>query len=318
MCSSAIRSSSLVDTPGLAASTTRLQRLVHQGVGPVHDRQLRGGLEDHHARTVPNASRTRLNTSSGSTPPSDLAQDAAPPVVVEQRRGVLAVDPHSLAHHDLAVVLALHEGAAAGVANPFGLGRLARHVVDRAARRARPAARDARQDVRVRDVEVEHGIDAPAQLGQQPVQQDRLGGGPRITVVHATERRPLAVQALGEHLAHHLVRDQLAAVHVPLGLLAEGGALGDLLAEQVPGRDVQQLERRRNALGLRSLAGAGRAEQYHVEGACHHSLIPCGRAGGGPSRNRRSGASPSAPRSAAPCPSPRPPRSAAMCRRSRT
>ena len=75
----------------------------------------------------------------------------------------------------------------------------------------------------------------------------------------------VGVDALHDHTADHLVRHELAFVHVPLRLLAELRAVLDRLAQDVASRVIGQVEVLDEPLGLRSLAGPGRAEQDEIE-----------------------------------------------------
>ena len=70
------------------------------------------------------------------------------------------------------------------------------------------------------------------------------------------------VELLQDHVADQLVRHQVAAVHVLLGLGPELGAVLHGGAQDVARRVVGQVEVVDEALGLGSLAGAGRSEQY--------------------------------------------------------
>ena len=73
-----------------------------------------------------------------------------------------------------------------------------------------------------------------------------------------------AVDALHDHLADQVVRDEVALLHVLLGLLADRGLLLDREAQDVAGGVVGQVEIVDEALGLGALAGAGRAEEDEV------------------------------------------------------
>ena len=70
-------------------------------------------------------------------------------------------------------------------------------------------------------------------------------------------RQPFADQA-----EHDLVGHELAGVHRGLGPLAELGAARDGVAQQVAGGHLRNARLVAQALGLRTLAGAGCAKQY--------------------------------------------------------
>ena len=74
-----------------------------------------------------------------------------------------------------------------------------------------------------------------------------------------------ALDPLGDHPDDHIVRDQVAAVHVLLGRLAELGPLRHGGPEDVAGRVVGQAEVLLQAFSLRSLSGPGGSEQDQIQ-----------------------------------------------------
>ena len=81
---------------------------------------------------------------------------------------------------------------------------------------------------------------------------------------------PLAQSGLSSRSAmmpiDEIVRDEIAAVHDRLGLLAELGSRGDGRAQHVAGRKLDQPPLILENLGLCAFAGARRAEQDQVHG----------------------------------------------------
>jgi hypothetical protein len=71
-------------------------------------------------------------------------------------------------------------------------------------------------------------------------------------------------EAILDHCVGDAVGDVLAGVHVPLCPAPELGALGHVRAEDVAGRDRRDIEVGAQALGLRALAGARRAEKHET------------------------------------------------------
>ena len=166
---------------------------------------------------------------------------------------------------------------------PSARGGWARHVVDRAARRARPPPRDPRQEVRVRDVEESTTSTRRSSSASRSVEQDRLvrrcAGSRRTT-------QPSAACWLCRRLASILPTTSSGTSSprfmYPLASSPRAVAFATSSRSRSPVEMCSSSNARRKALGLRPLPGAGRAEQDHVEGASHHRVIPCARACGGP------------------------------------
>src|SRR3954453_4229563 len=245
----------------------------------------------------------------------EAVQDVALVVVVDERRGLVAVDLQAAAHRLLAVVLALAERLAVDVADLVVLRRVVLEVVGVAVRAHAPA-REPLHDVVLGHVDEERGREPAVDLPQRLVERLGLLVGAR----EAVEEEAVLGVRLGEPVEDHadddLVGDEVAAVHVLLGLLAEVRLLLDRLAQHVPRRDVREREVLLEALRLGALSRAGRAEQDevelgHRERESQHAAIAGGdadpRAGTlSTSGSPRSCASSAAPRAASSCPGRRP------------
>jgi hypothetical protein len=92
---------------------------------------------------------------------------------------------------------------------------------------------------------------------REPVQHDRLA--------------VQAVQRVADRLHDHLVRHEVAAVHVLRRAAPEVGALGVRLAEQFARRQDRVAEPFAQPLGLHALAAARRSEQH--DGRLHGDII---------------------------------------------
>ncbi len=109
--------------------------------------------------------------------------------------------------------------------------------------------------------EFQDHVEAVPGPGEHPVQSFHLGDIAGITV----EQEPLGgirlPEPVGDHVVGHLVRYELADVGIATGQQAQLGVPGDVGAEDVSGGDRGHLQPLGQPLRLRTLAGAGRAEQ---------------------------------------------------------
>ena len=160
------------------------------------------------------------------------------------------------------VVVALDHPAAARVAGPVDGGWQV-HVVDALAVLAHPAPGQAVEHDGARDVEVDREVegvcadDAVELLGLVQVAREAVEHEP---VVERAARR----EALLHQPERDLVGDELALVHVALGLEPERGAVGRLVAKHVAGRKVREAKMLSEARGLGALAGTLLAQQHQA------------------------------------------------------
>ena len=207
-----------------------------------------------------------------------LARAVDPPhqpllvVVVDQRLGLLVVDAQPVADHVRLVVVALDQTRAVLIADALVLGRVELDVVVVAGLHAHPPAREPADDLLVGHVDQQRRGDPAAQLGQLLVERLGLLDRARKAVEDEAVLGVVLLQALGGHRDDQIVGHEVAGVHVALRLLAELGPFLDVRAQHVAGRDERQLEVGPQAIGLRPLARAGRAEQDQIELGHERSL----------------------------------------------
>ena len=134
-------------------------------------------------------------------------------------------------------------------------------MVDGAVGRADRAAGDARHQLLAGHLDVDGGIDLLAAAGQRLVEGLGLGDRAREAVQDRTAGSLGLAQLLHEHVDGDVVGDQLAAVHVGLGPLAQRRAVAQGRAEQVAGGQVRDAQVSAQRLGLGALAGGHRADQ---------------------------------------------------------
>ena len=128
----------------------------------------------------------------------------------------------------------------------------------------RTAAEALRRDL-VGDLKQDHGVERLADLLEHRVERFRLRDRPREAVQH----EPVLVgEALADQTDHQLVRNEVAALEDRAHLRAELRPVGDRGAQDVARRDVRNVVRRGDPLGLRPLAGALWAENEYP----HRSL----------------------------------------------
>ncbi len=83
------------------------------------------------------------------------------------------------------------------------------------------------------DVHQHHGIDRLAQVGEQHVECAGLGDVARIAVEDEALGGVGTAEPLADQAEHDVVRHERAGIHRRLGLLAEFGAAGHGVAQQV-------------------------------------------------------------------------------------
>ena len=174
----------------------------------------------------------------------------------------------ALPHDRFVVVGALHHPAAAA---PAGGSAVADRRVGAAALANHPCRQPPHQ-LRFGDDHVDH--DQRIASGHEAVELGRLGDGAREPVEHEAADHVLAVEPLAHDPDHHLVADQLTAIHDLFRPQSNLGAGVHRLAQDVAGRYLRDPARARKPLCLRSLTGAGRAEHQQVQS--HMVTRACG------------------------------------------
>ena len=114
------------------------------------------------------------------------------------------------------------------------------------------------------DVKRDDAIQSLVHLFQTGLQRVRLGDRARKTVQDETVAAVGSHEALANDTHHDFVRHQAAGIHVLFRLASQRRALLDGSAQDIPGRDLRNGKAFRQHLGLRSLAGTGRSEQYQL------------------------------------------------------
>src|SRR3954454_17162121 len=209
--------------------------------------------------------------------PVEPAQQSAFLVVVLERLGLLMVRVEPLLDRRRSVVVALVQRLAALVAAVVVLGRVVRDVVQVAVR-ALPAAGEPFDDHLVRRVDGQRRGQLAAELLQLLPQRVRLRDVAREAVQQEAVVA-LVLDLVEDHLDHELVGNELAVVHVRLGLAAQVRLLPHVLPQEVARGDVGQIEVLTQACRLRALTGPGRTEENQVELAHKGDSSPGGRRG---------------------------------------
>ena len=145
---------------------------------------------------------------------------------------------------------------------PSAFGGLYVDVEDvRAVVAADAAAGDPLDDLVLGDLQVEDRVQLDALGLEHRVQRLGLRHVAREAVEQEAVRGVRLLHAVLGHPDGDLVRDQVAGVHVRLGLLAQLGALADVGAEEVARGDVRDRQVLGKVRSLRSLAGTGRSDE---------------------------------------------------------
>ena len=113
-------------------------------------------------------------------------------------------------------------------------------------------------------LQVDDLLDPLAEIGQHPVQRLGLRYGARKPVQDEAVLGVRLTEPLRDHGNDQLVRDELALIHVFLGLLAELGAVLDVGSQHVSGGDERKPEVDTQPVGLRSLPRSWWTKQDQV------------------------------------------------------
>ena len=119
----------------------------------------------------------------------------------------------------------------------------------------------------VRHLDVQHGVDLTAKRDHHLVERDGLLHRSREAIEHDASLRAGLADALPEHRDRDGVRHQRSASHVLAGLKAKRRLPLELVAEQVAGGDVRQAELATQVVSLRPFARSGRPEENQVHAA---------------------------------------------------
>ena len=140
----------------------------------------------------------------------------------------------------------------------------------------RPRDSSRRTSSSIGTCEVDRHLHGDPQLARGVVRDLGLVDRAREAVEHVAAGLARREDRLAQHVEHHLVRHEVSPRDVLLHLLAERGAVGDVLAQQVAARDVRDPEALGDADRLGPLAGAGGTDEQESHGG-HPALS--GRAG---------------------------------------
>src|SRR5688500_2903795 len=123
------------------------------------------------------------------------------------------------------------------------------------------ATDDAVDEIRERNLDGNHPVDLAVELGEDRIQELSLRHRPRVTVEDRAAFRIRLREALLDELTDHLVGHEPAVLHEAVETAPEVAPARPLGPHHVPGRDLRDAQHVRQALGLRTLAGARRPEE---------------------------------------------------------
>src|SRR3954462_5415259 len=150
----------------------------------------------------------------------EAMQEIVVVVVLDERLRLLAVDDQALADRLLAVVLPLAQRLLVDIADVVVLRRVVLDVIGVAVRAHAPAG-EALDDVVLGHVDEQRGGQTPVDLLQRLVERLGLRGRAREAVEEEAVGGVLLGEAVEDDADDHVVGDEVAAIHVLLGLLAE-------------------------------------------------------------------------------------------------
>src|SRR3954449_9099696 len=154
----------------------------------------------------------------------EAPEQAALLVEGNQLGRLVVVDAEALAHRLGLVVVALDELRAVLVTDALVLGRVEVDVVDVARLLAHAAAGDPFDDLLVRRLDEQHRGQPASEILKRAVERLGLVGVARKAVEQEAVLAFAVVHTAQDHPDDDLVRHEVTAIHVLLGLLAEVGA----------------------------------------------------------------------------------------------
>ena len=182
-------------------------------------------------------------------------------IVLDERRGLRLVDVKTVLDGlRLVVVTLVHLAAAARAGVHAGRGGVAAGAAG--ATRAQALDDDAGLNG-----DEQGGVERATHGGELGVERDGLGGVAREAVEDEALLGVVGLKALLDEVDDQVIGNELALVHVALGLHAELGALLDGGTQKVAGRDVSNAKLSHELLCLGPLARAGGAEKNDVHDA---------------------------------------------------
>jgi hypothetical protein len=202
--------------------------------------------------------------------PIDNDEPPGFPVVFQHRPDRAPEGPQPDPNHFVDIVRTRREGVAALVADLVPGRRVEPQVIGRPAVVANDPPPKPPVDLGGRDVQVDDGIQAAAEFGEQVVQEIRLGERARVAV---EQHFPPGFQRpgpFGDHRIDHLVGDQDALLDVFFGKEPHRPAPRDVFPQQIAGDEMGESVPLEQVFCVRSFAPTGWADQCEV----HKGLLP--------------------------------------------
>jgi len=176
------------------------------------------------------------------------------------------VGSQTILHGLRLVILADGQLFAADIADAFLLGGVGNDVVGSAAGQAGAPAGHALFYFLIADFQGNHMVKVDACCFQGFRLSDGAGHAVQDVAVLAVR----LLKPFGDDADDDFVRNQLAGIHILLGLQTYGGAVLDGGPQDVAGGDGRNVQLFADDLSLRALAGAGSAQQDQF----HNNLPP--------------------------------------------
>jgi hypothetical protein len=161
----------------------------------------------------------------------------------DARYGMLMIERQPLTTQNFfAVIRPLDELRVTDIAGPGDFGRVVNQVVRSTAAGTDAAIRDAADNFLIVHLQDYDSREIKKLLSEHLIKRSRLGHRPGVAIHDKPFGPVLPAKPFGHHLIDEVIRNRLTFRHIRSSYFPDGGLLLIRFAENVPGRDVSEVE----------------------------------------------------------------------------